>query len=282
LRAFVLLFLAGLVQAQTTMDAALPRAVAIRRAPGSAGGSSTSSSVALSTAAFPRILSGNNWDTTVVLINTGAAPAAFQEYFFAANGAPAAYAIQSAAITGTLTASSVQGVLAPGASLSLALSDPGGANPEGWSLLAYNPAQGAISAYAVVRHKGWGGGYSVETTEYLDGMQDYSACVPFDNTQGFATQLTLLNPAGNTSAQVRLTYLNPSGQVILLDAISLGAGQLTTLTLPDVYPDLANKTGSVLVQGDTNVLSVTGFRFNSAFGVAAALPVLAKASALPQ
>ena len=279
----VLLLPLGFVHAQTFVENALPRAAAIRRAPGSVGGPSAPGvSVGVQSGVLPRILSDGNWATTVVLLNTGSGSVTFQQFFFAADGKPASYTIQSAAISGSLTTSALQGVLAPGSSLSLALSDASGTVPEGWSLLTYNAGQGVVEGYAVVRRKALGGGFSFETAEPFSGMLDYSACVPFDNTQGFATQLTLLNPAGNVAAQVQLTYLNPQGQVLLIDSVTLQAAQQMTLVLPDTYPDLANKSGSVLVQANINLFSVTGLRYNDAYGVIAALPVFNKPASLPE
>jgi len=104
--------------------------------------------------------------------------------------------------------------------------------------------------------------------------------VPFDNTLGFRSQLTLVNPAGDLSSQVQLTYLNPQGQVLLIDSLTLQPAQQMTLVLPDTYPDLANKSGSVLVQADIDRFSVTGLRCNNAYGAIAALPIMNRSASL--
>jgi hypothetical protein len=57
-----------------------------------------------------------------------------------------------------------------------------------------------------------------------------------------------------------------------MDAVTLAPAQQLTLVLPDTYPDLANKTGSILVETETDRLSVTALRQNINYGVIAALP----------
>lgn len=104
--------------------------------------------------------------------------------------------------------------------------------------------------------------------------------VPFDNTLGFRSQLTLLNPAGNLSSHVQLTYLDPKGKVLLTDSVTLQPAQQMTVILPDTYPDLANKSGSVLVEADIDRSSVTALRYNDAYGAVAALPVITRSASL--
>jgi hypothetical protein len=116
----------------------------------------------------------------------------------------------------------------------------------------------------------------------FSGMLDYSVYVPFDNTLGFRSQLTLVNPSGNLSSQVQLSYLNSQGQTLLIDSVTLQPAQQMTLVLPDTYPDLANKSGSVLVQADIDRFAVTGLRSNDASGTIAALPTMNRSASPPE
>ena len=231
---------------------------------------------------LPRILSDSNWETTVVLFNTGSASVAFQQFFFAADGKPNSYTIHAQATSEEITASAVQGVLAPSSSLSLVLSDTTGAIREGWSLLTYDDGPGAVDGYAIIRRKGLSPGLDSEITVAFSSMRDYSVYTPFDNTLGFRSQVTLVNPAVNLSAQVQLTYRDPQGQVLLIDSLTLQPQQQMTLVLPDTYPDLANKSGSVLVEADIDRFSVTGLRCNDAYGTIAALPTMNRSALLSQ
>jgi hypothetical protein len=75
--------------------------------------------------------------------------------------------------------------------------------------------------------------------------------------------------------------MNAQGRVLLIDALTLRPAQQMTLVLPDTYPDLANKSGSVLVEADINRFSVAGLRSNDAYGAIAALPTMSRNASLP-
>jgi hypothetical protein len=273
----LLLLPLGLLHAQTPALNALQQRDPLARPSGRIAGAVTAVS-ATQVSVLPRILAGSSWNTTVMLLNSGSAPATFQQNFFAAGGRPAAYTVHSESLSADITTTALQGTLAPGATVAFALSDPSGANPQGWSLLTCDAGQAAVRAYAVIRRKGLGSGVAFETVEPASSLQDYSVRVPFDNTLGFESQLTLVNPAGNLPAQVRLTYLDSHANTLLIDAITVQPGQLQTLSLPNTYPDLANKTGSVQVQADISLFCVTAVRYNPAYGVVSALPVFGQSS----
>jgi hypothetical protein len=220
---------------------------------------------------FPRIICGTGWSTTLVLVNAGASSVDFQLAFSAADGQPSKFAVTTQPDIGTLTTSGLQGTLGPNSSLNLKLT----ANSplqEGWGLLSYSSGQGTIGGYAILRHSALGGAFSFETTVPLSNMQDFSLYVPFDNTLGFQTQLTIVNPASNLAAQVALIYRNPQGQIMLIDSVNLGAGQQMTIALPNEYPDLANKSGTIDLQANISVLSAMAVRYNPAYGTIAAVP----------
>lgn len=226
---------------------------------------------------IPRITCGNGWETTALLFNTAAAPAAFQQFFFAADGTFTAFTVSSSANAQSLTTSAVQGVINPGSSLSLTFCDPTKPAQEGWSYLNYSGGPGTISGYATIRRTAWSGDFSFETVIPLSSTQDYSVFMPFDNTQGFRSQFTVVNPAMNLPAQVGLTYLDSLGNTVIVDSLTLQPGQQVTMVLPDVYPDLANKTGTISVQGNINRLSVMGLRYNDLYGAVVALPIISQA-----
>ena len=223
---------------------------------------------------FPRIMAGNDWETDIVLLNPGSAAVTFQQLFFGVDGRMVPYAIHDRNGFENQATSGIRGVLAPNSSMSLALSAVSATVCEGWSLITYDAGPGAVDGYAILRRKGPGGAFSFEITVPLSSMQDYSKYMPFDNTQGFRSQLTLLNPAGNIASQVQLTYLSPQGTVVFLDSVVIAPGQQMTLTLPDTYPDLANKTGTVIVEANTDRFVVQGMRYNEAYGAVASLPAM--------
>jgi hypothetical protein len=272
------------LHAQALGPIGLSPAITTRRVPGlpSREDSSPNASVVIPSRVFPRILSDSNFETTFVLINTGSALVTFQQFFFAADGKPASYTIHTQANSEDITTSALQGVLAPGSSLRLDLSDTSGSIRGGWSVLTYDNGPGTVDGYAIIRRRGLSAAFNSETTVASSNMQDYSVYMPFDNTLGFRSQVTLVNPAANLSSQVRLTYLNLEGQVLLIDSLTLLPEQQVTLVLPDTYPDLANKSGSVLVESDIDRFSVTGLRCNDAYGTIAALPTMNRSASLSQ
>jgi hypothetical protein len=225
----------------------------------------------IQTQAFPRIVAGHDWETTFVLVNPGAAPINFRQYLLGPNGTPQAFTVGNPSDGTVQTTSDFTGTLAPNSSLNLVLTDTTAPAREGWSLLSYDSSQGKLGGYAILRHRGLGG-FNFETSVPLNSMQDFSLYLPFDNTQGYRTQVTLINPASNMPAQVNLTYRATGGQLLLLDSVSLQPGQQMTISLPDLYPDLANQAGNIAIEANINRLSVLGLRYNEMYGAVASIP----------
>jgi hypothetical protein len=220
---------------------------------------------------FPRIICGTGWSTKLVLVNAGSGPADFQLAFSTGDGLPSQFTVTTQPDIGTVAASGLQGTLGPNSSLNLSLAG-GNTQQEAWGLLSVSGGQGMIGGYAVIRHTALGGVFSFETTIPVSAMQDTSLYVPFDNSLGFQTQLTIVNPASNLAAQVALVYRNPLGQIMLIDSVTVNAGQQMTIALPNEYPDLANQSGTIDLQANINILSAVALRYNAAFGTVAAIP----------
>ena len=223
---------------------------------------------------LPRLLSGAGWETTIVLMDLGSTTVAFHQSFLDNHGKPTAFNVSLPATNSNVVTSALQGMIAPSGTVSFTLTGVSSSVQEGWSLLTFDGVPNQLNGYAILRHAGAAGSFGFEATLPLDNMLDSSARMPFDNTRGFQTQLTIVNPASNLTAQVQLTYFNAQGQVILLDSVSLNPGEQTTLALPNTYPDLANQAGSIAIVANINCLSVTGVRFNPTSGAVTAMPVM--------
>ena len=221
---------------------------------------------------FTRLLAGNGWETSVVLINLGGTSVSFKQFFLAADGSLNVFTVRPQAATIDLTTSSLQGLLAPNASASFLLPNLGNTVREGWSMLTYDGTQGSIGGYETIRHHAASGDFNFEVTIPINTLQDFSTHVGFDNTNGQLSALTLVNPAANLSTQVRLTYFTAQGQAILLDSVQLTPGAQMTLVLPNTYPDLANKAGMIAIDADINRLSVVALKYNSNSGALTVLP----------
>jgi hypothetical protein len=221
-----------------------------------------------------RILAGNGWETTIVLMDLGSSPLSFRQSFFGNDGTATPFAMHVDGSASNLPTAAVQGTIGANGTVRYTLSGSSSMLQEGWSLLTFTGALNQLDGYAILRHAATSGGFSFEVTLALNNMQDFSARLPFDNTGGFQTQLTVVNPASNMAAQVRLTYFDAQGQTILLDSLTLNPGEQTTIVIPNTYPDLAGQSGTIAVLTNINTLSVTGLRFNPSTGAIAALPVV--------
>ncbi len=216
---------------------------------------------------------GGGWQTTVVLMDLGLTPVSFRQSFFGNDGQPASFSVRNQGAAVAVPATVVEGTVAPNGTVSFTLPDESQSMQQGWSLLSFDGSPNQLSGYAILRHAAVAGTIS-ETTVSFSGMQDFSSRLQFDNTAGFQTQLTIVNPASNLPAQVRLTYFDTQGQTLLLDTLIVNPGEQTTVNLPNTYPDLAGKAGSVAVLASTNVLSITGLKLNPASGAISSIPVM--------
>jgi hypothetical protein len=223
---------------------------------------------------FTRILSGNGWQTTIVLMDLGSTPLSFQQSFFGNNGTATPFTVQVDRSTADLTTAALQGTVTANGSVSYTLPSTGSSLQEGWSLLTFTGVPNQLSGYAILRHAATSGSFNFEVTLPLNSMQDFSARLPFDNTNGFQTQLTVVNPASNMAAQVRLTYFDAHGQTILLDSLTLNPGEQMTVVVPNTYPDLAGQSGTIAVLTNINTLSVAGLRLNPLTGAVTSAPVM--------
>lgn len=223
--------------------------------------------------AFPRIVVGNGWETTVLLFNSGSAAITFQQVFLADDSKPLSLVVTDSS-GNTLTTSAIQAVVTPNSRLTVSLSAPDSRIREGWSLLVFDGGQGHLDGYVVLRRRGLVVGPASEVTLRLSDMQDVIHYVPFDNTDGYRSQLTMINPASNVAASVRITCFGSQGSIMLMDALTINPSQQVTLSLPDTYPDLANKTGTVLIEANTDRFAVSGLRYNGAYGTIAPLPTI--------
>ena len=221
---------------------------------------------------FAKIMCGDGWETALILLNMGTGSLTFRQFFKDADGSPMPVTFRGYPQPQVTTAPTAEGTLTPNSTVTLTIFDDKAPLREGWSVLSYDEGQGRLGGYAIIRRRARTGDFDFEAIIPLSSMQDFSLYIPFDNTQGFRTQLTLLNPASNLAAQVRLAYLSVGGELLLIDSVVMKPGQQMTLVIPDTYPDLANKMGTVMVEANTNRFSATGLRYNPASGAIASVP----------
>ena len=187
------------------------------------------------------IATGNGWQTTFVLVNTGRAAAPFQLNFFADNGSPLAIPVgypQTSSGTAAL-ASSVSQTLAAGATLIVE-----SAAPESDSTPTIGSAQlsssGNVSGFVIFR-------FNPDNQEAVVPFENRTASgyiLAFDNTAATATGVAVSSVSAQ-AADIPVTIRDDSGAVLASDTIHLAPNGHAAFTLvSDKYPMTANIRGT--------------------------------------
>ena len=210
---------------------------------------------------FSDIVAGGGWETIITLVNMSGAPSRFTLTFYDDNGNAANMPLVNT--DGSVSRyASIDFTLDTNTSNELVIPNVDPKLRSVWSYLSSSVNQPAIGAVAVVRSKDNQGRVISESTETLSNTQDVDFFAPYDNLEGIATVLVLVNPANSVTVNVDLSAQDALGNEIVYDRIQLPAGVRTLITLPDAYPALAKTSGKLRVQGDTSFLSAVCFRLS--------------------
>ncbi len=188
------------------------------------------------------IATGNGWQTTFVLVNTGTTAAQANLSFFADSGAALSLPLgfpQSGSGT-TTTAPSVNQVIAAGASLivqsAAPLSDP--APTIGSAQLTTN---GHVGGFVIFRYNPNG----QEAVVPLESRNAGAYLLAFDNTSQTATGVAI-NSVSAQGVNIPVVVRNDAGTQIATDTISLAAnGHLAFTLAVDKYPSAAGIRGTI-------------------------------------
>jgi hypothetical protein len=219
------------------------------------------------------IATGNGWQTTFVLVNTGTSAAQANLSFFADSGAPLSLPIgfpQSGSGT-TTTAPSVNQVIAAGASLivqsAAPLSDP--APTIGSAQLTTN---GNVGGFVIFRYNPNG----QEAAVPLESRNATAYLLAFDNTSQTATGVAI-NSVSAQGVNIPVVVRNDAGAQIATDTISLAAnGHLAFTLAVDKYPAAAGIRGTIEFDAPAGThIGVLGIRIPLAHTFTT-LPALAK------
>ena len=210
------------------------------------------------------IASGNGWQTTFVLVNTGTTAAQIHLKFFAdQTGAPLSLPLTFPQIAGgaATTVSSVDQTLAAGATLlvqsAAPLSDP--APTIGSAQLTTN---GNVGGFVIFRNNP----FAQEAVVPLETRNASAYILAFDNTSGKAAGVAI-NSVSSQTVNVPVVVRDDSGAQIATDTLTLPANAHLSFVLGhqpgDKYPGTANVRGTV--EFDTppgGQISVVGIRAN--------------------
>jgi hypothetical protein len=185
------------------------------------------------------IASGFGWQTTLTLVNTGAAAAMVNLNFYGDNGAAASLPLSFPQTSTTATESSLSQSVLAGASLIVVLQDGAAATTTGSALLT---TDGNVGGFAVFRYNPSG----QEAVVPLEAVNAPSYVLAYDNTGTLATGLAIANVAAQ-AADVNVVIRDDTGAQIGMGTISLAANGHTSFMLTDTqgFPVTAGKRGTI-------------------------------------
>jgi hypothetical protein len=142
--------------------------------------------------------------------------------------------------------------------------------------LDYNTATGRLGGYVAFRYYPAGAGsVPFEALVPLSPYDDHKSFMYYDNIEGFATGLALVNPGGNLTSRVTIRAADLSGTIITTDTLSIPPGGHPAFVLEQRMPSLARRIGTLYVESDTSRLSALGIRMNVVGGGAfTSIPIM--------
>jgi len=223
----------------------------------------------------PRIASqiafGGNWETSVVVQNPGNSNELGMVSFFDESGNPLVFPSRESG-----SQSSFYFTLAPYSSMTLSSPSPNSSSTVvGWAQLE-DFAAGNMQAFAVFRQTG---SVAYEATVPFEDPffkdPDKGLTIPFDNTNGFATGVALVNSAPSTADQSAVfnswyIWLTDATGNLLVNGgyLFLSPGQHVSFSLTDRYPETRGSKGLIRISpiyystGGFGTFMGLGLRFN--------------------
>lgn len=214
---------------------------------------------------FPHLVTGNGWETLLVITNIGNTTVDFNQYFYDETGSPMSVRLRTIPDNELIDTTAVVGHLPVGTSVSITLYDATAYTISGWSNMDYDSVSGRLGGYAAFRLRA--GGVVNEGLVPLSSSEDTAFAMPFDNSQGFATGIALTNPASNLINHVQVVALDRNGTQIASDALMISASGHRSYVLTDRMPAVAGQIGTLVVTSDLTKLSAVGIRMNVAGGM---------------
>ncbi|MSV35008.1 MAG: hypothetical protein EXQ47_05340 [Bryobacterales bacterium] len=188
------------------------------------------------------IATGAGWQTTFVLVNTGATPAqATLKFFATGTGTPLSIPLTFPQTGSSSNANTITQPLAAGASLIVQSAAPA-SDPAATIGSAQLTTTGNVGGFVIFRYNpnGQEAVVPLETRSSANGF-----VIAFDNTGGTATGLAV-NSVSSQPASVPVIVRDDTGSLIASDALSLAANGHLAFTLGiDKFPVAAGKRGTI-------------------------------------
>jgi hypothetical protein len=188
------------------------------------------------------VTTGNGWQTTFVLINTGSAAATAHLKFFADTGSPLSLPLAFPQVVGgtTSVAATVDRLLPAGATLIVQSTAPE-SDPAPTIGSAQLTTDGNIGGFVIFR-------YNLNGQEAVVPLESRTAgayVIAFDNTSNTATGIAI-NSVSSQAVNIPVVVRNEAGAPIATDSISLAAnGHLSFTLATDKYPSTGNIRGTI-------------------------------------
>jgi hypothetical protein len=185
------------------------------------------------------IATGNGWQTTFVIVNTGTASAQAHLKFFADDGTPLAIPIGPPGVT-TSNSSAVDQTLAAGATLLLQSAAPL-LNPAPTIGSAQLTTDGKLGGFVIFRFNPNG----QEAVVPLESRNASAYILAFDNTGGTATGISI-NSVSTQAVNIPVVVRDDTGKQIDSDTITLAAnGHLAFTLVTDKYLNTNGIRGTI-------------------------------------
>ncbi len=196
--------------------------------------------VGMNGGSIAHIATGNGWQTTFVIVNTGTTSAQAHLKFFMDNGTPLSIPIGPPGGAATSTAATVDQTLAAGAMLTVQsaapLSDP---TPTIGS--AQLTTDGHVGGFVIFRYNPNG----QEAVVPLENRNANASILAFDNTAGTATGVAI-NSVSAQSVNIPVIVRDDAGAQLATDTITLAANGHLAFTLgSDKYQVTAGIRGTI-------------------------------------
>jgi len=225
-----------------------------------------------------QVESAGTWKTTITLINTGATPAQARLSFFDNNGNLLTLPLnfpQSPSPTGPTLGPAIDRTVNPLSELVIESTGPDSqATQTGWAQLL---TAGALSGSVILRQTS--GSTAQEVQAPIDFRSDNAWYLPFDNTNGTATQV-IIDSLAATPASIEIVIRDDAGNRIQTGSIFAFSTTLipsmghTTFDLATNYPATKNLRGTVEFDS-VGTIGVLGLRSTPA-GAFSAIASIAK------
>ena len=205
---------------------------------GNAGGPVLSRSGVLS-----QVASGGGWKTSIYLVNTTVSAGSVAVQFWDNGGLPLplALTVTQSGVSQSLSAASVNAVVAPNATVLIESSSSAAIGLAGWAEVL---SSGQLSGYGVFHYVSTNGTNS-EGTVPLDTTFAPTFILPYDNLNQFGTGAAFANLVAAQQAPVSATIWDDRGTIVGTQALTLAAGGHDSAALSTSFPATANRRGII-------------------------------------